>query len=112
MSTFLDGSTYRKPFINSINLCIVVLWVVLPCRLVGVHQHFRGTYCHHLQSSMMPCSVVAILQMVVIHSSKTLVTTCEITWHHNSEDGTPHSHCHVNLKSKKITYSEISNNNK
>lgn len=28
---------------------LAVLWVVVPCSVVGVYQHFRGPYCLRLQ---------------------------------------------------------------
>jgi hypothetical protein len=29
----------------AVTMKMAVLWIVVPCRLVWVYQHFRGPYC-------------------------------------------------------------------
>jgi hypothetical protein len=76
-----------------LNLLIVVLWVVVPCSLVGGYQHFRGNCPLHLQSTS------SVLKMKVICPSKTLVTTYRTTRRPNPEDQNLHYHSFENLRS-------------
>jgi hypothetical protein len=55
---------------NTLNLRIVIIWVMTPCSLVGGYQR----------------------------SSKMLVTTYKTTQHHNPQSHNPHFHCCENLK--------------
>jgi hypothetical protein len=63
--------------------------------LVGGYQHFRGTYCLHLQ---------------FYHkdgSSEMSATSYKITKHHNPEDYNPQLHCHENFKSHAVALTII-----
>jgi hypothetical protein len=65
----------------------VVSWVVTQCRLVGVYQNFRGTYCCHLEGgSTAAAATTTALKMEATCSSKIKVTTKKTTWCHNPED--------------------------
>jgi hypothetical protein len=54
---------------------MAVIWVVVPCSVVEVHQHFRGVYCLHHHQTM---------------------------WHNNPEDSHLHTQHHENLKSHTV----------
>jgi hypothetical protein len=58
-------------------MSLVVFWVVMLCGFVCGYQYFGGTYRIHLQWRR---------KMRAVCFSKTLVTTCRATWHHNPED--------------------------
>jgi hypothetical protein len=58
----LHHPNIRSEVLTAVKMPTVVLWLVAPCRLAGRHQHFRGTYCLHLQ-------------MEAVYFPKTLVPT-------------------------------------
>jgi hypothetical protein len=69
----------------SVEMLIVVLWLVTPYSLVGSNQHFEGMNHFHFQG----CSELQ-LNKELIHSSETLITTIKTTQHHNPEDKNQH----------------------
>jgi hypothetical protein len=58
----------------AVKISTVVLWVMIPCRLVGGCQRFGGIYCLRLQEE--GCSI----------SHKVLVTSYQTTRRHEPED--------------------------
>jgi hypothetical protein len=69
-----------------ITMKMAVFWVVAPCSLVEVYQHFRGTCCFQHQGD----EVASTCEM--------LVNFHQNTWHYNSEDSHFHAHHHKNLR--------------
>lgn len=65
--------------------------------LYAVYQNFRGSYCFHLQGRNE--EETSIPKMEVICSSKMLLATYKIMWHHNPEDQNPNFYHYENLKS-------------
>jgi hypothetical protein len=71
---------------------MAVFWVVAPCSLVEVYQHFRGPCCLHHQA-------LITLMMEAARTSETLVNFYQIAWCNNPEDSHLRTLCHENLKS-------------
>jgi hypothetical protein len=40
---------YTTEVLTSVNMSVLVFWVVTPCGLLSRYQRFGGTYCLHLQ---------------------------------------------------------------
>jgi hypothetical protein len=40
--------------LTAVSMNIAVFWVVAPCSLVEVYQHFRGPCCLHHQGKLLP----------------------------------------------------------
>jgi hypothetical protein len=59
---------------------LIVIWVLMPCSLLGGYQCFGGAYHLHLSTH----------KMEAISSSKMLITTYKTTWQHNQEDYSSH----------------------
>jgi hypothetical protein len=64
---------------------MAVFWVVAPCRLVEVYQHFRGPCCLHHQGDEWAISLIALM-MEAARTSETLVNFYQSTWRYNPED--------------------------
>jgi hypothetical protein len=58
---------------------MAVFWVVAPCSLVDVYQHFRGPCCLHHQCD-------EALMMEAARASETLVNFYQTTRRYNPED--------------------------
>jgi hypothetical protein len=83
----------------SFSVKITVIWDVLSCSLVDIHQCFRQMSCLHLQDRRVSCmSYFSILKMESVDSSEMLVSNYQTTWHHSPEDSNLHRQCHANLK--------------
>jgi hypothetical protein len=72
------------------SLKMAVFWLVTPCRLVWVYQHFRDLYCLHQQGGAM---------MERAEASETSANSYQSTRRYNPEDGHLHTHRRENLKS-------------
>jgi hypothetical protein len=72
----------RSEVLTAVSAKMVVFWVVVPCSLVEVYQHFRGPCCPHHQGDVM---------MEAARTSETLVNVYQTTRRYNSED----SHLHI-----------------
>jgi hypothetical protein len=64
---------------------MAVFWVVQPCSLVEVYQHFRGPGCLHHQGTE---------TMEAARAAETLVNFYQTTWRYNPED----SHLHISSR--------------
>jgi hypothetical protein len=62
--------------LTAASMKMAVLWVVAPCSLVDVYQHFRGPCCLHHQGP--------------VRTSETLVNFYQTTRRYNPEDSHPH----------------------
>jgi hypothetical protein len=73
-----------------------VFWVVVPCSVVEVYRHFRGTCCIDQKGNM----------MVGASTSETLVNLYQAARRYNPEDSHLHSRCRENLKSDFVSVIE------
>jgi hypothetical protein len=73
-------------------LKMAVFWVVAPCSLVEVYQHFRG-------ASIIRAAIIIVLMMKAARTSETLVNFYQTTLRYNPEDSNLHTHRRENLKS-------------
>jgi hypothetical protein len=48
----------RSEVLTGMNMSKLVFWVVAPCGLVGKYHHFEGTYCLHLQPSVVALNIL------------------------------------------------------
>jgi hypothetical protein len=62
----------------SLNMSILLFWVVTLYGLVGRYQRFREIFCLHCPASS--------LKMETVFFSETLVSTYKSTWWHNPEE--------------------------
>jgi hypothetical protein len=64
----------------AMSMKMAVFWVVAPCRMVRVYQHFGSPYCLHHQGDGGGPHVEAI------RTSETMANSYHSTWCHNPED--------------------------
>jgi hypothetical protein len=86
MQYILCTQNYYEGFFEKIKNEGDVFWVVAPCSLVEVNQHFKGAFCLHHQGD---------------HPHVEAASTSEtsVTWRNNPEDSHLHTRCHESLKS-------------
>jgi hypothetical protein len=85
--TIKDSTFYASWLEVSMAVIIkmAVFWVVAPCSLVWVYQHFRSLYCFHHQGALM---------MEAVQTSEMLVNPYQSTWCYNPKDSNLHfMHC-------------------
>jgi hypothetical protein len=64
----------RLEVLTAVITKMAVFWVVAPCSVVEVYQHFRS-----------PCCLIALM-MEAVRTSETMVNLYQTTWRYNPED--------------------------
>jgi hypothetical protein len=61
------GKLVEFEVLTAVRMKMAVFWVVAPCSLVEVYQHFRGTCCLHHQGITLKCPLTCWQTSTTLH---------------------------------------------